>query len=116
MYRKQEWESSSRLNVIPRAQQGPEDHGSEGHGTEGNRPKPHPDGVPPRPMAEARVPVQPSSVDIAPVGAKRPQRHGKRTLLIGTALLLAAGAAGWFGYDWWTVGRFTVSTDDAYVG
>jgi membrane fusion protein (multidrug efflux system) len=24
-------------------------------------------------------------------------------------------AAGWYGYDWYTVGRFMVSTDDAYV-
>ena len=23
---------------------------------------------------------------------------------------------GWYGYHWWTVGRFIVSTDDAYVG
>ncbi len=29
------------------------------------------------------------------------------------AAALAAG--GWYGYDWLTVGRFIVSTDDAYV-
>jgi membrane fusion protein (multidrug efflux system) len=29
--------------------------------------------------------------------------------------ILAIGAAGWYGYDYLTVGRFTVSTDDAYV-
>ena len=29
--------------------------------------------------------------------------------------LAAIGAAGWYGYDYWTVGRFHVSTDDAYV-
>ena len=34
-------------------------------------------------------------------------------LLLG-AVLLTTGA--WFGYDWWTAGRFMVSTDDAYVG
>jgi membrane fusion protein, multidrug efflux system len=27
----------------------------------------------------------------------------------------ALGGASWFGYHWWPVGRFTVSTDDAYV-
>src|SRR5262249_46361721 len=26
------------------------------------------------------------------------------------------GAAAFYGYDWWTNGRFVVSTDDAYVG
>ena len=30
--------------------------------------------------------------------------------------LLRAGAATWYGHDWWTVGRFIESTDDAYVG
>jgi membrane fusion protein (multidrug efflux system) len=30
-------------------------------------------------------------------------------------LAVAAGGASWFGYNWWTVGRFSVSTDDAYV-
>jgi membrane fusion protein (multidrug efflux system) len=29
--------------------------------------------------------------------------------------LAAIGAVGWYGYDYWTVGRFHVSTDDAYV-
>ena len=29
--------------------------------------------------------------------------------------MIGAGVASWFGYDYWTVGRFTVSTDDAYV-
>ena len=31
------------------------------------------------------------------------------------AILLGAAAA-WYGHDWWTVGRFIESTDDAYVG
>jgi len=32
--------------------------------------------------------------------------------LIGIALIAGAG---WFGYHWWTEGRFIVSTDDAYI-
>jgi len=39
----------------------------------------------------------------------------KRLLLAGAALIVIAGAA-WYGHDWWTVGRFIESTDDAYVG
>jgi membrane fusion protein (multidrug efflux system) len=27
----------------------------------------------------------------------------------------ALGAGGWYGYNWWTDGRFLISTDDAYV-
>jgi membrane fusion protein, multidrug efflux system len=37
-------------------------------------------------------------------------------LLAGMALVLVAlGAAGYYGTYWWTTGRFLVSTDDAYV-
>jgi membrane fusion protein (multidrug efflux system) len=39
----------------------------------------------------------------------------KRLLLAGAGLIVVAGAV-WFGHDWWTVGRFIESTDDAYVG
>ncbi|MBQ0710470.1 MULTISPECIES: HlyD family secretion protein [unclassified Ochrobactrum] len=39
---------------------------------------------------------------------------GKRVLLPGILTVAVAGGL-WFAYDWWTVGRFMVSTDDAYV-
>ena len=32
------------------------------------------------------------------------------------AILVIAGAAAWYGWSWWTLGRFMESTDDAYVG
>ncbi len=35
--------------------------------------------------------------------------------MLGVVAVLAAGVAAWFGYNYMTVGRFTVSTDDAYV-
>jgi membrane fusion protein (multidrug efflux system) len=38
----------------------------------------------------------------------------KRLLLAGVAVAVLAGAA-WYAYDYWTTGRFLVSTDDAYV-
>lgn len=48
--------------------------------------------------------------------ADAPKPRGKRTLLLGAmATAIVAGAA-WYGYDYITVGRFMVSTDDAYVG
>jgi membrane fusion protein, multidrug efflux system len=39
----------------------------------------------------------------------------RRKIFLGAALTLVVSAAGWYGEHWWTVGRFTVSTDDAYV-
>lgn len=47
---------------------------------------------------------------------EKPQRSGRRrAILAGIALLALAGGA-WYGYEWWTVGRFMISTDNAYVG
>jgi membrane fusion protein (multidrug efflux system) len=39
----------------------------------------------------------------------------QRFLLAGLALCVGL-IAGWYGYRWWTVGRFIQITDDAYVG
>jgi membrane fusion protein (multidrug efflux system) len=41
-------------------------------------------------------------------------RRRRRLLALGALAVLVA--AGWFGYRYWTVGRFIASTDDAYVG
>jgi membrane fusion protein, multidrug efflux system len=38
----------------------------------------------------------------------------RKFLMTGAALAVLAGAA-WYGWDYWTVGRYLVSTDDAYV-
>jgi len=43
-------------------------------------------------------------------------RHSlRRAGLLGVGLAVLIGAAG-YGYDWWKIGRFIQSTDDAYVG
>ncbi|TPM14916.1 HlyD family secretion protein [Mesorhizobium sp. B2-3-6] len=67
------------------------------------------------PATEApEVPVQPVA---APPLAETPPKK-KRSVrsfllpIIGVALL---GAGAWYGYDYWTTGRFMISTDDAYV-
>ena len=39
----------------------------------------------------------------------------RQLALAGAALLITAGAT-WYGHQWWTVGRFIETTDDAYVG
>ncbi len=38
----------------------------------------------------------------------------RQLLLAGVAIAALAGTS-WYGFDYWTVGRFLVSTDDAYV-
>src|SRR5580658_2244881 len=45
----------------------------------------------------------------------RPSRRSLKRAGLGLALLTGGIAAAHFGYDYWTVGRFLESTDDAYV-
>ncbi len=47
-------------------------------------------------------------------GPARAKRRSRK-LLLGGGAVLALAAAGYFGWQYWTVGRFEVSTDDAYV-
>lgn len=66
------------------------------------------------PATEARqAPDVATPADSAPTAAA-PKRN-RKPLLIGAAAI-ALMAAAWYGYGYWTVGRFIVSTDDAYVG
>lgn len=77
--------------------------------------------APPAPAAEHGA--QPASVqplrpvDVpAPTGkpaAKKPS--GLKRLIQGALLVAVLGAAAYYGHSYWTVGRFMVSTDDAYV-
>jgi membrane fusion protein (multidrug efflux system) len=59
--------------------------------------------------------VAPIVAETAP-GAAPPKRRSARRVLAGFGLIAALAGAGWYGHYWWTVGRFLVSTDDAYVG
>jgi membrane fusion protein, multidrug efflux system len=62
--------------------------------------------------AETRVASAPANRDLR----RAIRRVGlRRFTLYGLALLIALGSAG-YGHQWWTVGRFIESTDDAYVG
>src|SRR5215468_7007904 len=59
--------------------------------------------------------VVPASAPEDLLPAARARKFNLRKLLLtGVAAVALAGAA-WYGYDYWTVGRFLVSTDDAYV-
>ena len=63
---------------------------------------------------ESRVP-SPADVLIQPATVAAKPRRTRRVAIIG-AVLAALTAGAYFGDNWWTVGRFTVTTDDAYVG
>ncbi|AXK83513.1 HlyD family efflux transporter periplasmic adaptor subunit [Pseudolabrys taiwanensis] len=67
------------------------------------------------PAADASAPHakaagEPTAATTAPAGGNRRKRF-----LLGGIAALAVLAAGWYGTHWLTVGRFLVSTDDAYV-
>jgi membrane fusion protein (multidrug efflux system) len=69
----------------------------------------------PADIAQTLAPVPPSAPETAAPAAKSAKKTGfKRLLMAGAAVAVLAGAS-WYGWDYWTVGRFLVSTDDAYV-
>ncbi len=51
----------------------------------------------------------------APTPEAPVRRRGGRSLLLGAAAIAIIAAAAYYGHNYWTVGRFEVSTDDAYV-
>ena len=66
--------------------------------------------------AELRaVPASEASEAAPSTAPAKPKRRLNRKLLLVPLGLLVLGGAGWYGYNWWTVGRFQESTDDAYV-
>ena len=56
------------------------------------------------------APATPATVTAAPT--KKPS---KARLIVPVLLIGVLGAGGWYGYNWWTNGRFMVTTDDAYI-
>jgi membrane fusion protein (multidrug efflux system) len=66
-----------------------------------------PDKISPEPPAPGQRP----DAEFTP----KPKRR-LRKMLLTIGLLAALAGAGWYGHYWWAVGRFIVSTDDAYVG
>ncbi|GJE71423.1 HlyD family secretion protein [Methylorubrum podarium] len=64
-----------------------------------------------------RAPALPPTViaePMPPAPSAKPRRPLRRAVL-GLVLCAALGGGAYAGWDWWTVGRFFVSTDDAYV-
>jgi membrane fusion protein, multidrug efflux system len=64
-------------------------------------------------LAGAADALLPAAV-AAPRGLAAARLHLRKLLFTGAAIAVLAGAA-WYGWDYWTVGQYLVSTDDAYV-
>src|SRR5882724_37027 len=60
-------------------------------------------------------PVLPAAAaEAAPQALAAKKLNLRKLLLTGAAIAALAGAA-WYGWNYWTVGQYLVSTDDAYV-
>lgn len=71
------------------------------------------DAGPVREEAPARVPAL--AAPSMPVPSPAPRRRSFRRLVLLLVLAGGLGGGGYKAYEWWTLGRFFVSTDDAYV-
>ncbi|WP_027232654.1 HlyD family secretion protein [Phyllobacterium sp. UNC302MFCol5.2] len=67
------------------------------------------------PTAEAGRPVLVPDVVPTPAADAKPARKRGRRLLFGTAAIVLLAGGVYYGHNYWTVGRFNVETDDAYV-
>jgi membrane fusion protein (multidrug efflux system) len=74
--------------------------------------------------AERPVPIGDPVRDLLPGGSDEgdtgktspvPRNFNFRKLLMAGAAVAVLSGAAWYGWDYWTVGRYLVSTDDAYV-
>jgi len=66
------------------------------------------------PTAEARSAPQQAPAPEVKVAEQPPVKKKRSRVLPIVALAILAGGS-WYGYEWWTNGRFMVSTDDAYI-
>ena len=70
-----------------------------------------------QPSTEApEIPVQPAAPVATPAAeAPAKKKRSARSFLLPIIGLALLGAGSWYGYNYWTDGRFMISTDDAYV-
>lgn len=70
----------------------------------------------PAPASKVEAPVKSEAPqhDVVTATPAPPKRSVKRFIL-PVIIIAAVGAGAWYGHEWWTTGRFMVSTDDAYI-
>lgn len=64
--------------------------------------------------AEASPVTTAEATPVAAV-AQPEKKKGSRRFVMPVIGLVLLAAGGWYGYQWWTNGRFMISTDDAYI-
>jgi Multidrug resistance efflux pump len=67
---------------------------------------------------EELTPVEARDEDPAPAAVEQqaaPAGKKKRSPVLSVILLALLASGAWYGYHWWTDGRFMVSTEDAYI-
>lgn len=74
-----------------------------------------------RPFPAAKVapateaPSAPVEPVVAPAEAPARKKRSARSFMLPIIALALLGGGAWYGYEYWTNGRFMISTDDAYV-
>jgi membrane fusion protein, multidrug efflux system len=69
-----------------------------------------------RPVTKLKVAPQAAPTQEAPAPEAKPERPSiVRRIVLGAIIIAALGFAGNYSYNWYTLGRFQISTDDAYV-
>ena len=58
----------------------------------------------------------PSRIRVVATPPRRDLRPAIRRLVLSGLVFAVALGAAWYGHQWWTVGRYIETTDDAYVG
>ncbi len=68
-------------------------------------------------VAQPAAARQPTEVLPTPVlsSAQLPRKAGRKKLLLVALLLAALAGGGHYGWNWWTVGRFQETTDNAFL-
>ncbi|MGU3577159.1 HlyD family secretion protein [Brucellaceae bacterium C25G] len=66
-------------------------------------------------LAETNGAVETAYASTAENPNKLKKKSGSKRLILPVIVVAALIGGGWFAYNWWTVGRFMVSTEDAYI-
>lgn len=71
----------------------------------------------PAPASKSEVPATTEAPqhDVAAVTPPAPPKRSRKKMVLTTLLVAALAGGAYFGYEYWTTGRFMVSTDDAYI-
>ena len=67
------------------------------------------------PSLDAGTPVRVAEAPQSPTVDQKPTRKRGRSLLLGATAVALIAAGAYYGHSYWTVGRFQIETDDAYV-